>query len=102
MPTNGTSNGEHGSKQEAASPPAPALSLEKLGAAIAARRQELKLSQEELAMRADVHRSYISEIERGQRNFTIKILAAIAECLDVSMAGLLQQASVEGPDKDNA
>jgi transcriptional regulator with XRE-family HTH domain len=94
MTRNGTSNGENTPDQGRFAQTHQLLSLEKLGAAISARRGELKLSQEELANRSDVHRSYISEIERGQRNFTIKILARIAECLNVSMAKLLQEATL--------
>jgi len=45
---------------------APALS--KLGQIIRSRRESLKLSQEDLADKADLDRTYIGGIERGERN----------------------------------
>ena len=67
------------------------LSLKKLGAIMAERRVLLGLSQDDLADQAQVHRSYISEIERGQRNFTIKVLTLMAESLNLSMSELLRE-----------
>jgi len=45
-------------------------------------------SQEELAFRAKVHRTYLGGIERGERNPSLKNIAAIAEALEVSLAEL--------------
>ncbi|HEY9793608.1 MAG TPA: helix-turn-helix transcriptional regulator, partial [Candidatus Obscuribacterales bacterium] len=47
------------------------FSLRKLGLVIRQRRQELAFSQEDLAVRCRLHRTYISGIERGVRNPTI-------------------------------
>jgi transcriptional regulator with XRE-family HTH domain len=46
------------------------------------------LSQEELAFRARVHRTYLGGIERGERNPALKNIAAIAGALGVSLAAL--------------
>lgn len=46
------------------------------------------LSQEELAFRAGVHRTYLGGIERGERNPSLKNIAAIAMALDVALPEL--------------
>jgi len=46
------------------------------------------LSQEELAFRAGVHRTYLGSIERGERNPSLKNIAAIARGLDVALPEL--------------
>ena len=46
------------------------------------------LSQEELADRAGLHRTYLSGIERGQRNPSLKNIAAIAETLGLGLSAL--------------
>jgi transcriptional regulator with XRE-family HTH domain len=51
-------------------------------------RQEQGLSQEELAYRAGVHRTYLGGIERGERNPALKNIAAMAEALGVSLSEL--------------
>jgi len=48
------------------------------------------LSQEELAFRAGVHRTYLGGIERGERNPALKNIAAIAKALDVSLPELFR------------
>jgi len=48
-----------------------------------------KLSQEELAYKAGVHRTYLGGIERGERNPSLKNLAAIAKALNVRLADLV-------------
>ncbi len=51
-------------------------------------RQEQGLSQEELAYRAGIHRTYLGGIERGERNPALKNIAAMAEALEVSLSEL--------------
>ena len=46
------------------------------------------LSQEELAFRAGVHRTYLGSIERGERNPALRNIAAIAKALDISLSEL--------------
>lgn len=47
------------------------------------------LSQEELAYRAKLHRTYISSVERGKRNVSLENIFAIAEALGVAPSDLL-------------
>lgn len=48
------------------------------------------LSQEELAYRADMHRTYVGGIERGERNPSLKNINALAEVLDISLSELFK------------
>lgn len=52
-------------------------------------RVSLNLSQEELADKAGLHRTYISDIERCRRNVTLDAIQKIANALDVSPYVLL-------------
>lgn len=52
-------------------------------------RKQLKITQEELAFRTGLHRTYVSGIERGERNPTILIIAKIAKALDVNPQELI-------------
>lgn len=49
----------------------------------------MRLSQEQLAARADLHWTYVSGIERGVRNPGLNILVRIASALDVSLSELV-------------
>ena len=53
-------------------------------------RTEKGLSQEQFAFRADIHRTYISDIERGARNPTITVVQKLADALGVKTANLLE------------
>ena len=46
-------------------------------------RKELNLSQEELAFRTGLHRTYISDIERGSRNVSLENIEKIAIALKI-------------------
>ena len=61
-----------------------------LGAAIRKRRSSLGISQEELAVRAGLHRTYVSDVERGARNPSIKTIGKIAEGLQVPVFKLFR------------
>lgn len=54
-------------------------------------RLQKKLSQEKLAERSKVHRTYISLIEREKRNITIKNIEKLAKGLDVEPYKLLKE-----------
>jgi transcriptional regulator with XRE-family HTH domain len=54
-------------------------------------RLRMRLSQEELAERAGLHRTYIGSVERGSRNISIDNMEAIAIALDLELAELLQE-----------
>ena len=59
-------------------------------------RTEAGLSQEELAYRAKLHRTYISSIERGQRNVSVENIFAIADALKVPPGDLLNPVGSKG------
>tara|TARA_R110001606_G_scaffold184480_1_gene331332 strand:+ start:392 stop:604 length:213 start_codon:yes stop_codon:yes gene_type:complete len=48
-------------------------------------RKEKGISQEELAFRSDLHRTYIGMIERAEKNVTLKNIAKIANGLEISI-----------------
>ncbi|MBL7145836.1 MAG: helix-turn-helix transcriptional regulator [Phycisphaerae bacterium] len=52
-------------------------------------RQEKGLSQEKLAALADLHRAYIGQIERGEKNIGVVNLEKIAQALGVNARDLL-------------
>jgi transcriptional regulator with XRE-family HTH domain len=52
-------------------------------------RKSLNISQEELAEKADLHRTYIGGIERGERNITLDSLQIIATALNVAPVELI-------------
>lgn len=52
-------------------------------------RKRKGMSQEELGFAADMKRSYVSDLERGTRNPTIKALARLADALGVEPALLV-------------
>lgn len=53
-------------------------------------RQEVGLSQEELGYRAGLHRTYISSVERAERNVSIENIFAIAKALGVEPGELMK------------
>jgi transcriptional regulator with XRE-family HTH domain len=53
-------------------------------------RRQKGWSQEELAFEAELHRTYVSGVERGVRNPTVMIVARIARALGVAPAVLLR------------
>jgi transcriptional regulator with XRE-family HTH domain len=54
-------------------------------------RQARGYSQEELAERSGLHRTYISSLERGQRNVGIDNVRVLAEALGVPTANLFEE-----------
>ena len=62
-----------------------------LGLNIRARRKELAISQEELARRCNIDRSYMGQIERGTANPSLAVIDAIAYSLVVSTSELLRE-----------
>ena len=59
-----------------------------LGEEIRSRRTLLQISQQDLAIDAGVHRTYISDIERGARNLTVLTLNRIALALGTTAGSL--------------
>ena len=60
-----------------------------LAANMRARRAELGISQEKLAELADLHRTYVSTVERCQRNIGIDGIERIAKALKLTLSDLL-------------
>lgn len=61
--------------------------------AIRTQRASLGISQEELANRAGLHQTYVSDVERGRRNPSIATVEKLARALEVSMATLFEPTS---------
>lgn len=57
---------------------------EKVGSRIKELRRALGLSQEKLALKAEVDRTYLTGVEQGKRNPSIKSLEKILKALEVS------------------
>lgn len=57
-------------------------------------RRRLGLTQEELAWRANLHRTYIADIERGARNVTLRSMESLAKALEITVGGLLSAISL--------
>ena len=64
------------------------------GATLRALRRSKGFSQEELGFRSGVHRTYIGELERGQKIPTIAMLARIAHPLALRPSELIRAAEV--------
>ena len=60
-----------------------------LGRNVRLQRQAKGLSQEQLALDAGMKRSYVSELERGLRNPSVRALGRLAEALQVNPGSLL-------------
>ena len=63
------------------------------GAAVRLFREKSGISQENLAERADLDRTYVSGVERGVRNPTLRIIEKLAVALGVSNAKLFEEAA---------
>lgn len=65
-------------------------------------RKKRGLSQEELADRAKLHPTYVSGIETGYRNPTVKIIGRIASALGVEPGCLFEEVEANYAEKDGA
>src|ERR1700744_2657481 len=63
------------------------------GTTIKSKRAELGMSQEELADRAGLHRTYVSDVERGTRNVSLGSIEKLAHALGLSVWRLFEKAS---------
>ncbi len=61
-----------------------------LGARVRERRNELGLSQMKLADRIGLHFTFVSSIERGERNLSLSSLLVLAEGLEIDPADLVE------------
>lgn len=62
--------------------------LDILGKRIRARRRELKMSQEGLAHEADLDRSYVGRVERGEHNLAFVSLVKLCRAMRCDVAAL--------------
>jgi transcriptional regulator with XRE-family HTH domain len=63
--------------------------LQKFGEKLQKVRKSQDVSQEELAAKLSMHRTYVGMIERGERNPTVRTLYKIAKALKVKSSDLL-------------
>ncbi len=68
--------------------PNPAPIEVRFGARVHNLRVERRMPQDLLASRAQLHRNYISEMERGKRNVSLRVIERIAMALDVEVMEL--------------
>ena len=69
----------------------------RFGRAIRKRREATDISQEALADRAGLHRTYISLLERGLRNPSLTVIAKLAKALGTTMTSLVSE--LESPKR---
>ena len=58
----------------------------KVGKRIKELRNKLGISQEDLAFRSEIHRTYIASLEVGKRNVSIETLEKVVNALEVSLS----------------
>ena len=63
--------------------------LTKFGKKVREKRLQRGISQEKLAEKAGVHRTYIGMIERGEKNITLQNIEKIAKALGISLDELM-------------
>lgn len=68
--------------------------LKRLGVAIRAARTALGLSQEKFGEKCDLDRTYIGEIERGEKNVSFQNIARISRALHLKTSALLIRAGI--------
>jgi transcriptional regulator with XRE-family HTH domain len=68
--------------------------LKALGELIKARRKQAELSLRELAARTNVSNPYLSQLERGLHEPSVRVLKAIASALNLSAEAMLMQAGI--------
>jgi transcriptional regulator with XRE-family HTH domain len=73
-----------------------------LGHVIRMRRKELNMIQLDLAKRADLHRTYLADIERGTRNVSVKNLLRLADALGVALSIIFAETESRLANGDNA
>ena len=64
--------------------------LQQFGQIVREYRKAIGVSQEELASRTDIHRTYIGGIERGERNPTLLMILRLAKALGISPAQMFR------------
>lgn len=70
--------------------------LKKFGERVRELRKQKDISQEELAHKADLHRTYIGMIERAEKNLTLLNIERIANALEVNISELFKDLEDNG------
>ncbi len=73
-------------------PKATRFSRASFGRAVRREREKLRLSQEDFAERADVHRTYISSIELGKVSVGLEVANGLARALGIRLSELIRRA----------
>lgn len=68
---------------------------QRFGLAVRQRRLELGISQEDLAHRCQLHRTYIGDIERGERNVSLQNIEKILEALEIRISVFFERYEVD-------
>ena len=68
----------------------------RFGTAVRVQRKQLGISQEELAGRAGLHRTYVADVERGARNLSLANIEKLAQALEMSLPALFARAIPNG------
>jgi transcriptional regulator with XRE-family HTH domain len=63
---------------------------ERFGFALKTRREELGLTQEDLAEKAGIHRTYLSDVERGSRNICLMNIERVAAAVSLPLSELFR------------
>ncbi|MDT8412262.1 MAG: helix-turn-helix transcriptional regulator [Vicingaceae bacterium] len=63
----------------------------KFGLVLKELRQKKGLSQESLANQSDIDRTYISDIEKGERNISLNIIERLSGTLQISLSELFKK-----------
>ena len=80
----------------------PTVDVKKsFGSTVKAWRKRLGISQEQLAERADLHRTYVSDVERGARNLSLESITRVAQALRVGVAELFPAELPNGAPNGN-
>src|SRR5580658_5917391 len=69
------------------------------GASVRIWRHRLGISQEELAGRAGLHRTYVCDVERGVRNVSLESIEKLARALEISTADLFSYDLASGKEE---
>jgi transcriptional regulator with XRE-family HTH domain len=73
--------------------------FEDLGRFIREQRERAELSMRELAKRANISNPYLSQIERGLHEPSVRVLTSLASALELSAEALLRGAGLLGDDE---
>lgn len=68
----------------------------KIGLRIKELRKNLNLTQEALAFKADLDKTYVNEVENGKRNISVVNLEKVILALDTDIKGFFQAAQFSG------